>query len=206
MFSYFYLFIFFLCTLWQQMINTNIFWPEWSWPAEKRNIWGKKGVETVPVGRLCVTLWGTYRWLTSSSPPCPRTGGTKKRSRFVLFKSNIWRHGVLCSLPHLSVQTQEDEHDEETDGPQLRERHHGHSLRIGDESQARTWKPTAPPCHITICPTMNCEVIIGQWMRREDEDRINVIVKQNKEQRVAASGATAWKSQERSKGQRSLWT
>lgn len=129
-----------------------------------------------------------------------------KGAGLFFFKSNIWRHGVLCSLPHLSVQTQEDEHDEETDGPQLRERHHGHSLRIGDESQARTWKPTAPPCHITICPTMNCEVIIGQWMRREDEDRINVIVKQNKEQRVEASGATAWKSQERSKGQRSLWT
>lgn len=41
---------------------------------------------------------------------------------------------------YLCVQAQENEHDKETDGPQLREGHHGYSLRICNERQAWTWK------------------------------------------------------------------
>lgn len=50
---------------------------------------------------------------------------------------------------YLCVQTQEDEHDKETDGPQLGQRHHGNSLRIRNERQAWTWKTTTSPS--TIC-------------------------------------------------------
>lgn len=47
--------------------------------------------------------------------------------------------------PHLSVQSQQNKHDEETDGPKLGQRHHGDGLGVRDEGQARTWG-TATEC------------------------------------------------------------
>lgn len=39
---------------------------------------------------------------------------------------------------YLCVQPQHDDHDEEADSPELRQRHHGDSSREGDEGEART--------------------------------------------------------------------
>lgn len=39
---------------------------------------------------------------------------------------------------NLCVQDQENEHDEEADRPQVRQRHHGHRLWVCNERQART--------------------------------------------------------------------
>lgn len=52
-------------------------------------------------------------------------------------------HGVFQSLQRrtdLTVQAQKQQHDEEEDGPQGWQRHHGHSFRVSDEGQARTWR------------------------------------------------------------------
>lgn len=38
---------------------------------------------------------------------------------------------------YMRVHSQKEEHEEEADGPELRQRHHGCSLRVGDEGQ--TW-------------------------------------------------------------------
>lgn len=38
----------------------------------------------------------------------------------------------------LAVETQKQQHDEEEDGPEGWQRHHGHSFRVRDEGQART--------------------------------------------------------------------
>lgn len=46
----------------------------------------------------------------------------------------------LGSPPYLAVQAQEDEHHEEQGGPQWGERHHGDSLGVSDEGQARAWR------------------------------------------------------------------
>lgn len=50
-----------------------------------------------------------------------------------------WR--LLCSmfmLPHLTVQTEEDEHHEEQTGPEWGQRHHGNSFGVCNECKART--------------------------------------------------------------------
>lgn len=39
----------------------------------------------------------------------------------------------------MCVHSQQDEHQEEADGPELRQRHHGCSLWVGDEGQTWTW-------------------------------------------------------------------
>ncbi len=43
----------------------------------------------------------------------------------------IWRNCLqnMC-ICHLTVKPEEDEHHEEQEGPQWRQRHHGHSFRI----------------------------------------------------------------------------
>lgn len=38
----------------------------------------------------------------------------------------------------MCVHSQKDEHEEEADSPKLRQRHHGSSLRVGDEGQSWT--------------------------------------------------------------------
>lgn len=40
----------------------------------------------------------------------------------------------------LAVEAQKQQHDEEEDGPEGWQRHHGHSFWVGDEGQARTWR------------------------------------------------------------------
>lgn len=40
---------------------------------------------------------------------------------------------------YLTVEPQEDDHDEEEGGPQRRERHHAHSARVRNEGQAGTY-------------------------------------------------------------------
>lgn len=42
-------------------------------------------------------------------------------------------------VSYLSVQAQKNEHNKETDGPQLRQGHHGYSLRICYERQTRAY-------------------------------------------------------------------
>lgn len=44
------------------------------------------------------------------------------------------------SCPNLSVQSQKNEHDEETHGPKLGQRHHSEGLGVRNERQARTWR------------------------------------------------------------------
>ena len=52
---------------------------------------------------------------------------------------------------YLCVQTQENEHDKETDGPQLGKRHHGYSLWVCNECQAWTWKTPILHLSLSIC-------------------------------------------------------
>lgn len=42
----------------------------------------------------------------------------------------------------LAVEAKEQQHDEEEDGPQGRQRHHGHSFGVSYEGQAGTWGKT----------------------------------------------------------------
>lgn len=47
---------------------------------------------------------------------------------------------IDCKHTDLAVKAQQKQHDEEEDSPQCWQRHHRHSLRVGNEGQARTWK------------------------------------------------------------------
>lgn len=42
-------------------------------------------------------------------------------------------------MTYLAVEAQKQQHDKEQDGPECWQRHHGHSFRVGNEGQARTW-------------------------------------------------------------------
>lgn len=50
----------------------------------------------------------------------------------------------MCVCLYLSVQPQHDDHEEEADSPELGQRHHGYSSRVGNEGKARTWEETPP--------------------------------------------------------------
>lgn len=39
----------------------------------------------------------------------------------------------------LAVESQQQQHDKEQDGPECWQRHHGHGFGVGNEGQARTW-------------------------------------------------------------------
>lgn len=56
------------------------------------------------------------------------------------FQTNTYDPPSVAWAAYFCVQTQEDEHDKEADGPELGQRHHGHRLRVCDECQAWTWK------------------------------------------------------------------
>lgn len=45
-----------------------------------------------------------------------------------------------CENTNLAVKAQKQKHDEEKDGPEGWQRHHGHSFGVGNEGQARTWR------------------------------------------------------------------
>lgn len=49
----------------------------------------------------------------------------------------IHQSACVCVGVYLGVQPQHDDHEEEADGPELGERHHGYSPRVGNEGQAR---------------------------------------------------------------------
>lgn len=61
---------------------------------------------------------------------------------------NPWDPGSACETilysdfenTNLAVKAQKQQHDKEEDGPEDWHWHHGHSFRVGNESQAGAWK------------------------------------------------------------------
>lgn len=62
------------------------------------------------------------------------------------------KSSLSTQASYLCVQTQENEHDKEADGPQLGQRHHGYSLRVCNEGQAGTWKTASQRCKTNFPP------------------------------------------------------
>lgn len=56
----------------------------------------------------------------------------------MIFTEAGFRHGNVFKLPHLTVQTEEDEHHEEQTGPEWGQRHHGNSFGVCNERKAGT--------------------------------------------------------------------
>lgn len=85
----------------------------------------------------------------SSPPPWPQTSQKWGKETHQVQWTNVGffprrrvNQEYILQSTYLRVQTQEDEHEEEADGPQLGQRHHGHGLRVRNESQARAWETT----------------------------------------------------------------
>lgn len=64
-------------------------------------------------------------WL--SLPPC----------KLVVFK--LFSIPFYSFDPHLTVEAQQQKHDEEKNGPKRRQWHHRHSFRVSNEGQSRTY-------------------------------------------------------------------
>ena len=135
------------------VIDLYLHWPPWPWRAANRSRQSRTGGAGVPGGRPCGALWGTDLWPMSSPPPMQQTSRENKS------RNRRWITCVLCVRrrllylylyccccvcftflhSYLSVQAQENDHNEETHGPQLRQRHHGYRLRICNERQPWAW-------------------------------------------------------------------
>lgn len=82
---------------------------------------------------------GCHHHLHSNELYGPKKKRQKAEWKCVLLQQKKNESKLLC-VSYLCVQAQENEHDKETDGPHLRQRHHGHGLRVRDEGQTRTWR------------------------------------------------------------------
>lgn len=68
----------------------------------------------------------------------------QKNSFITIFPQAGCRPGNVSTLPHLTVQTEEDEHHEEETGPEWGQRHHGNSFGVCNECKAGTCIVEAP--------------------------------------------------------------
>lgn len=64
----------------------------------------------------------------------------------------------------LAVEAKEQQHDEEEDGPQGRQRHHGHSFGVSYEGQAGTWERTQRGRGKGVETGMNISAWCRLWM------------------------------------------